>query len=553
MATTILDALIVRLGLDDSNMKKNSPRAVKNLKDIEKQGAKAESSIGELGKKMGSFLALIGGTMAIRHFVDEFIQANAQLYRLSKNLSLSVSTISAWSNATEQLGGSAAGLQGTMSMLSKSQTQLMLTGNSSLIPYFSALGISMSTAEGKARPVTHMLLDMADRFSHMDRTTANNMGQMMGIDQGTMNLLLQGRKEVELTIARQKEYNVVTEQQARDAQKLQTALVATKQKFAALGRTLIEQATPAIMAIIDAFSRLGTWMQANGQFVKDFFITAAAGVAAFALAALPLTGTVAAITAVAGAIALLTQDFQTWKAGGTSLIDYGKWINEIKQVLPWLDKVDDKLSTLNDWVKKKTGHSITDVLNGTENIALKYLTPFGGMESGSVQQNDMASDARIRKLATVIAKNEGFYAKGTKPNRPQRNNNPGNLKYGPFAARHGGTDGDGMYATFANAGYGMDALVALLKSSSYAGLTDTQIIHKFAPAGPENPNQANYIASVNRAMATPSSTVSHSSASSTNIGTVNIHTNATDATGISRDLKRSLDWTFAAQANTGLR
>ena len=50
------------------------------------------------------------------------------------------------------------------------------------------------------------MLDLSERFSRMDRTTANNMGRMMGLDQGTMNLLLKGRAEVETMIRRQKEY-----------------------------------------------------------------------------------------------------------------------------------------------------------------------------------------------------------------------------------------------------------------------------------------------------------------------------------------------------------
>lgn len=336
---TVIDSLVVLLGLDSKDLESKSPGAVKSLDKLEKQGEKTEKSVGKISKSskdaaksvegltkvVGSLLAVIGGTAVIKAFIRDFIETNAQLDRLSKNLGLSVSTISAWSNATERLGGSAQGLQGTFDMLSKSQTQLMLTGESSLIPYMSALGISLADVNGKARPVTEVLLDLSERFSRMDRTTANNMGRMMGIDQGTMNLLLQGRKELELQIARQKEHNAVTKAQAEAAQKLQTRIADLKQGFSAFGRDLLMQALPTLEKILTWMQSLGDWVRENKEFIVDFLKVMAVGLGAIALASMPINLTVAAVLALGTAIALLWQDYQTWKRGGDSFIDWGKW------------------------------------------------------------------------------------------------------------------------------------------------------------------------------------------------------------------------------------
>lgn len=162
-------------------------------------------------------------------------------------------------------------------MLSMAQTDLMLTGQSSLIPYFSALGVSLADAEGKAKPVNDILLDLSDRFSRMDRTTANNMGRMMGIDQGTMQLLLKGRGEVELTIARQKEYGAVTKQQAEEASRLRNAMISSRQSFEAFGRELLSAATPALEKMFAIFADFGAWMRDNKEFVQTFLTIMAAG------------------------------------------------------------------------------------------------------------------------------------------------------------------------------------------------------------------------------------------------------------------------------------
>lgn len=326
---TIIDSLLVTLGLDSSGFTAGKNKVDKGLKDT---GGEAEKTGGKL-KKAGKdgaegfravaesatkFLAIIGGTMAVKRFIESQMEANSALDRFAQNLGQSANSISAWSNAAELAGGSAEGLRGTMDMLSMAQTDLMLTGQSSLIPYFSALGVSLADAEGKAKPVNDILLDLSDRFSRMDRTTANNMGRMMGIDQGTMQLLLKGRGEVELTIARQKEYGAVTKQQAEEASRLRNAMISSRQSFEAFGRELLSAATPALEKMFAIFADFGAWMRDNKEFVQTFLTIMAAGLGAIAVAAIPINLVAAAVLATAAAIAALHQDYQTWRRGGDS-------------------------------------------------------------------------------------------------------------------------------------------------------------------------------------------------------------------------------------------
>ena len=333
---TIIDSLLVKLGLDSSEFDAKKSKVDKGLKDTggeaDKTGAKLKKSgkdgaegFETVAKSAAKFLALIGGTMAVKRFIENQIEANAALDRFAQNLDQSANSISAWGNAAELAGGSAEGLQGTMDMLSKSQTELQLTGQSGLIPYFSALGLSLADTQGKARPVNDLLLDLSDRFSKMDRTTANNMGRMMGIDQGTMQLLLKGRSEVELMIARQKEYGAVTKQQAEEASRLRNAMVSSRQSFEAFGRELLSAATPALEKMFAIFADFGAWVRENKEFVQTFLTIIAVGLAGVAAATIPINLTVVAVLALAAAVAALWQDYQTWKRGGDSFIDWSKW------------------------------------------------------------------------------------------------------------------------------------------------------------------------------------------------------------------------------------
>lgn len=81
---------------------------------------------------------------------------------------------------------------------------------------------------------------------------------------------------------------------------------------------------------------------------------------------------------------------------------------------------------------------------------------------------------------------EGFGVLGT---RPQRNRNPLDIEYGPFAQKHGATSGDPRFAIFPDAETGFAAAKALLSGPEYAGLTVAGMVWKFAPPV-ENDSQA---------------------------------------------------------------
>lgn len=91
----------------------------------------------------------------------------------------------------------------------------------------------------------------------------------------------------------------------------------------------------------------------------------------------------------------------------------------------------------------------------------------------------------------AIARNEGFYVHGS---RSQRNNNPGDIKWGHFAEAYGATQGDLVFAVFPDIDHGFSAMKALFEAPSYAGLTVEQAINRWAPNS-EN-NTAQYVMNV---------------------------------------------------------
>jgi hypothetical protein len=564
---TLIDSLVVKLGLDSKELDSKAGGAGAKLKGVEDQSKKTESGVKKIGvtskesaagvdtltRALGGFLALIGGTMAIKAFITDTIESNAQLNRFSKNLGMSVSDVSAWGNAVEEMGGSAKGLQGSMDMLSKAQTELRLTGQSSLIPYFSALGVSLATVGGQARPVDEILLSLSDRFARMDRTTANNMGRMMGIDQDTMNLLLQGRTEVELMIKRQKEGNAVTKEQAENASRLQRSIVDLKLSFTALGRDLLQQATPALEKVLGLLTEFASWVSTNKEFVTDFLTVIAVGLGAIALAAIPISGTVVAVTALAAAIALLYQDYQTWKKGGDSFIDWGKWEPAITGATNGITLLGDAMARLLGLKRQEKGAGYTQ---------LKDNAPAGWADSGDPRKAQAQRVSRMTGIPADIVYAQWQHETGGFTNRGARDLNnlaginvPGGKgedyqKFGSldeFGDRWAYLMRSGGRYDAARSAKTPEAFAAALKAGGYYSGKESDYANDMRRYMGGISGASGSLAAAGSSPAGPGASSSDSSVTN-HVGEIKIYTAATDANGIAR----GMDFLFTSQANAGL-
>lgn len=593
---TIIDSLLVTLGLDSSSFDANRKKVDKGLSDTSKQ---ADST----AKTIAGFLAVVGGTVAIQRFVVDTVRANAELARLSRNLNDGVQSISAWSNAAEEAGGSAQGLQSSMDMLSKAQTELQLTGQSSLIPYFSSLGLSLADVEGKARPVGDLLLDLSGKFERMDRTTANNLGRMMGLDQGTMNLLLKGRQEVELMIARQKEFAAVTKKQAGESERLQRLMITGRQSFEAFGRSLLSEVTPYLEKLFAVFESFGRWIAENQEFVKIFLTVVGAGLAAIAASTIPINLTVTAVLALAAAVAALYQDYQTFKRGGESLIDWAKWEPGIEAAKTGLGLIRDLLV---DMLIRAVavGDAIMKLATGdfsgariAANAAL-FGIPGEGLNkpAGSPQAPTRApakGDERQRFIATAAARlgvpesvidahlrtetgatgksaigdfnfgniktGKGYSGASKSRNvleydangRPLTENAAFRSYSSPEAAAADYADLIGRRYPGARGATDASTFAAALKAGGYA--TDPNYVAKIAAVARGIPGASQAaMGAVRTGHAATGAAMGGKSVSVENkIGEVKVYTQATDAAGIAKDLGGELDYLFVSQANYG--
>lgn len=268
---TVIDSLVVTLGLDASAFKDGAATVTINLNNVSKAADRTARDMEDSGKRAAEFFekvrnsalkffAVFTAGRGLLDFSRETIKTTANLNRLATNLGMSASTISKWGMAVQQAGGEAGEFQGTLQYLSQSLTELKITGQSPILKYLRALGVGVADAAGKARPLDDILLDISDKLVRVaqqnGRADAVNIARGMGLDEGTINLLLKGRVAVQENLRQTERMGAVTDVQARKAQALDEKLTRLRQTLNATARTALLEMGPSLERITELLTQL---------------------------------------------------------------------------------------------------------------------------------------------------------------------------------------------------------------------------------------------------------------------------------------------------------
>jgi hypothetical protein len=213
---TVIDALLVTLGLDASGYKsgtdevakqqaklekllkkdakerteldKKAERAQKlRAEAFEKQGKKAAETFGKIREHALGLIAVLAGGVGMAEFAKATIDQSANLGRLSHNLGMSIKDLQAWGYAAKAVGGSAQGAQNLLGAMTESVQNFRKNGIES--PQMAAMlkyGIAVHrTGVGQLMAVSKYLSSLYKTDPALAMTRASEMG----IDENQFNLL----------------------------------------------------------------------------------------------------------------------------------------------------------------------------------------------------------------------------------------------------------------------------------------------------------------------------------------------------------------------------
>ncbi len=588
---TVIDSLIITLGLDSKDVDAKAPGVRKKLADLEKSASKTEHGVKGIGTaskgtaseltvlsaKLGSFLAVLGGTVAVRSFVKDTIETNTQLYFLSRNLEMNTQKLFAWGAAAQEIGGSKGSIQNFMRTIAGMPGELLIGKMPQLLPLFARLGINFR------EPFDQIMIDLSKRLAGMDRKVAFSFGMASGIGEDVMNLILQGPGAVQGALARTKGFGP-TGKEAESAAQLKLRFTDLELLIVKIGYDLLYKATPYLERFLDTLQKIGAWAQSHEKIVAIIsgIAAALAGVAALGtalgavalawgaltgaiVAAAPVLAVVGLVTALGAAILMLYQDYQTWASGGKSDFDWTWFAQSVRgtaDAFNWLaTSIENATDSFNKWLlahginAAKIGSVIGGVISGSSGYASgQALRGKVDMYVAKHFSGQNGEDSLIHALAME----EGFYDHASSANIPQKAHNPGDIEYGDFARSHGATGyviakGGKKIATFNDDATGFSAMRALLGTKGYAGLSPEQKIARWQTGS----SLLNGVSNASRVPASVSSGTSTTSTSNdnsrvTHIGTINLH-NPAGSAAVTPSMARGMDWTtLLTQQNFGL-
>ncbi|HGW4593131.1 TPA: hypothetical protein ACNH0U_002677 [Proteus mirabilis] len=338
-------------------------KAKKKNKDLEK-------TINGVVKALSGLFTTIFVSTGLQKLIDETSKTNDQLYFLSKNLGMNATDIKRWQNMAEMTGGSADGMAASLSGLSQSLWNLVTTGDASILPWFNALNVDVVNSGGQIRDLNDILLDVSDSLSKMSRPQAYNIAKNMGFDDGTINLLLEGRQAMQQMLETQKNIVISSEEELKLSRQLNQQNALVSKQWEGLKTLIANYLMPYFLRFSEKVSGWLDYLNKNREVAKDLFKGMAvvltvflipvlwrAATAMLALFAPIFTGT-GLVLALVAALALLYNDYKAWKRGDKSLFDWGKLDEGITYILKKLEEFETwfKSTTVGKWFTDQDGN-----------------------------------------------------------------------------------------------------------------------------------------------------------------------------------------------------
>ncbi|MDH0517911.1 lytic transglycosylase [Enterobacter roggenkampii] len=550
--------------------------------DIDEAGASKFDSVlvGTTANAIKMGLAVEGAALTVVAFTAKIASGLDNLYWASQRTGATVQGIQSIGYAVSQVGGSVDAARSSLESLSR-----FVRNNPGAEGFLNRLGVQTRDASGNMRDMAAIFTGVGQKLSSMPYYRANQYAQMLGIDENTLMAMRRGVGGFSGQYsAMAKAIGFNADEAARSSNKFMTSL----REFGAMagmardkiGSNLagglagsldtlrrhildnfprIEQtltkAIKGILALGDIIGRLffrlieGTsslinWWQSLDKQTRE--LISLFGALTIALRILNSTfwmSPIGLITALAAGIALLWEDYQTWKEGGDSLIDWGKWkpevdaalkmvrdlkttVNELAKALAKLLNIDPKSWSLkwdfSNFIDQmgefsKMLNMIADLLNaikdgrwadaasigkqmlnqGSENpSAMPMVTDSANSVAEWIKDKTGWDPRSVGQTIRSIGEDEPDQI-GQAAKRGERNNNPGNLNFAGQAGAELERPG-GRFARFETAFDGLRALSRQLVLYAGRGINSVEkIISTWAPAS-DNNNTAAYIQAVSQ-------------------------------------------------------
>ncbi len=489
MAGTIIDALVVTLGLDSSGFKKGQQEVGEGLKSTRKDADQTAKEMEASGKRAASFfgsirtelLALVGVTLSAQGIKTFITSMTSDLMRLgieSRALDISAKSLDGWERAASAAGSSAQKMAGTLGAFQNVLTQIR-TGGGQDDPLFGALasfgGATGANFDYQNDNSEAIMRKIAQNWGKLSKDAQRRFGGMFGFDNATQQGLANG--SLVRDADRFSQISRATDDATKKAQEFNRRLEEMKQNFSAAAQVLYEALIPYVEKLIPLIEKFGNWIATHGPEIEKTFVS------------------------ITDKVNGVVDAFGGWENVLTALLVFmgGKWLIGITGALGGVKSSLLAISRI----------SLIAGLVELQKYAAEMEKKYAWLKDNPVTNflnNGTGTDTTTelgKKFHDWVAENTGIElprGDGYKSlPRGVRNNNPGNLNFANQAGATKESGENGRFAVFGSMQEGAAALYRQLQLYMKRGNnTLSGIVNKYAPAG-DNNNVGAYISALMKA------------------------------------------------------
>lgn len=484
MAGTIIDALVVTLGLDATGFKKGQKEVGEGLdrtrddaeqtaKDMEVYGKKASSFFTSIGKSMLALAGIALSANGVKSFISDTTKSLVDFGVQASAIDTSAKALDGWAKAAEASGSSAEAMTSNLQKFQNSMSQFNSGFGAddtlnSLFAFSAQTGTKFDTNQNGSQIMQYL----AENWNKLDKTQQRYYGQKFNFDNAQIQALSNGSM---LELQRSFEgSSKQTEALTEKGRRLLELFVKLNQSWESSKLLLFSGLEPGVKQLVGKLGELTKWIESHGPAINRSFAEIGT---TFSI----LWKDVSDVSSAVGD--LLNIDTNEWSLP-SDIQDLNKNLDSGRHTVDLIISAFKSLFNLDFSAFGEKVKSLFSMGSGNPD-ALPQVTESANSVADWMKDN-LGFDPRnvgksLRNAASSITTGQSDAA-GDKRTLADRNNNPGNIRP---------ASGSG-FRVFESASKGWDAMKNQLlryfegKTTGKKLETIIDIVKTWAPASDKN-------------------------------------------------------------------
>ncbi|RIJ02210.1 hypothetical protein DXK93_18730 [Achromobacter sp. K91] len=276
---TVIDALVVTLGLNAKGFKQGAAEVDDSLQHTREESARTAREMEARGKQAAMFfskvrnealalLAVFTAGMGLKNFVSSTVESTASLARMSDNLNMSAKDLAEWQLAAKNAGGSVEGITAQLKESADQVAKFKRGMAAETLPAFFQFGGRTEDLKDGNTYLQARARIVAEIYK-TDRARAALAANMMGLDAQQFNLYKEGPEGI--ARRRQEQSGPAAEQAAaaQRAEQLRQKYDTAMNKLSSVGVNVLTALMPAFEFGVDKLIEFGNWIIQNRTVINE--------------------------------------------------------------------------------------------------------------------------------------------------------------------------------------------------------------------------------------------------------------------------------------------